>query len=98
VVTPLGTSGKPLIDTVPGGGNLGRNTFRGPAYESWNVSFAKTFKVTERLQITLRSDWTDFFNHRNFGPPVSSMNAPNFGANTSDPGTRSAFLGAKVSF
>jgi Carboxypeptidase regulatory-like domain len=98
VVTSIGPNGKPLINTLPGGGNLGRNTFRGPGYQSWNVSFAKTFKATERLRITIRSDWTDFFNHRNFGNPVSSVNAPNFGANTSDPGTRSAFLGAKVSF
>lgn len=98
VVTPLNASGRPLIDTVPNGGNLGRNTFRGPGLASWNVSLAKTFSVTERIKLLIRADWTDLFNYRNFSNPSSNINSPLFGTNTSDPGTRSGFLAAKVSF
>src|SRR5205807_1711520 len=35
-VTPLGTDGRPLINSMPYGGNLGKNAFRGPAFALWN--------------------------------------------------------------
>jgi hypothetical protein len=98
VVTPLNAAGQPLINTVPGGGNLGKNTFRGPGFANWNFGIAKSFPITERVKIIVRSDWTDLFNYRNFGNPVATMNSPAFGTNTTDPGTRSGFLVAKVTF
>ena len=98
VTTPLTPAGTPLIDTVPGGGNLGRNTFRGPGFGNWNFGIAKNFAITERVKVVVRSDWSNVFNHRNFGNPVAAMNSTSFGANTSDPGGRSGFLVARVSF
>ena len=98
VVTPLGANRLPLQYTMPGGGNLGRNTFRGPGFSLWNLSAAKNIRITERAGFEFRADATNLFNHRNFGAPVTSMNTLNFGKNTSTPGSRVMLLGAKLRF
>jgi carboxypeptidase family protein/TonB-dependent receptor-like protein len=51
--------------------NIGRNTFRAPGVNVWNMTFGKTTKVTERYSIQFRADAFDIFNHRNFAlqPP-----------------------------
>jgi outer membrane receptor protein involved in Fe transport len=98
VVAPLTASGVPLVNSMPGGGNLGRNTFRGPSFTNWNFNVSKNINITERWRIQLRSDWVNFLNHRNFGNPVSTMNSPNFGQNTTDPGGRTGLLGLKIFF
>ena len=76
----------------------GRNTFRGPAYTSWSFSLRKTISFTERFKVDLRSDWTNLWNHRNFGNPTATMNSASFGANTTDPGGRTMLVSAKVRF
>jgi hypothetical protein len=48
VVTPLTTAGLPVGSSMPNGGNLGRNTFRGPGYRNWNFGLVKTIAITER--------------------------------------------------
>ncbi|HYM10868.1 MAG TPA: carboxypeptidase regulatory-like domain-containing protein [Bryobacterales bacterium] len=102
VTSFLGSNGVPLANTATfpaGPANLGRNTFRGPGTELYNITAAKTFNVTERWRIRLRADWINAFNHRNFGNPVATMNSPIFGQNTLvDPGGRTMLLSAKVSF
>ena len=50
-MTPLGTNGLPLLNTMPGGGNLGRNTFRDPALSLWGLNLGKNFRVAERASI-----------------------------------------------
>jgi hypothetical protein len=97
-VTPLGTNRLPLLYSMPFGGNLGRNTFRGPSFALWSLSVAKPFAVTERIRLELRADTTNLLNHRNFAPPVSSMNDANFGRNDSNPQSRSILLAAKIRF
>jgi hypothetical protein len=96
--TPLGPNGLPLPNSVPSGGNLGRNTFRGPAYANVNFSLLKRFVITERWQTELRVDWSNFLNHRNFGPPVLIMSSAAFGSNASNPPSREALLGFKIRF
>jgi hypothetical protein len=83
---------------MPAGGNLGRNTFRGPAFSLWSLSLAKTFRIAERASVEFRADADNLFNHRNFGPPVTSMNTIAFGRNTSTPPSRVLLLGAKLRF
>lgn len=97
-VTPLTPGGIPLASSDPDGGNLGRNTFRGPYYKQWNLGFSKIFYITERWRLHLRNDLINAFNQRNFGNPVAAMNAPNFGQNTTNPGNRTMLLSAKVIF
>jgi hypothetical protein len=97
--TPLTASGAPLANSMAGGGTLGRNTLRGPAFANWNFSLSKTVPIAERFSLQLRGDWIDLWNHRNFGPPVATMNNPSaFGTNVSDPGGRTMMLSAKVRF
>ena len=96
-VTPLGRNGSPLQYSMAGGGNLGRNAFRGPGLTNWNLSLMKAFSLTERWKLQLSAEWSNLLNHRNFGPPVSSMNS-GFGANTSVTDSRVAVLVARIRF
>lgn len=98
VVTPLTVGGLPLANSMSGGGNLGRNTFRGPGLQNWNFSLHKEIRISERWKVQLRSDWINLWNHRNFGNPVATMNSPLFGQNTTDPGGRTMLLSAKIRF
>ncbi len=101
VTTFLGSNNLPLANSqafpVPAS-NLGRNTFRGPNDYRWNLSLHKNINLTERWRVQLRSDWINAFNRRNFGNPVSTMNSPIFGQNTSDPGGRTMLFMLKVRF
>jgi outer membrane receptor protein involved in Fe transport len=98
VVTPLAANGTPLANSMPNGGNLGRNTFRGPAYALTNFSLFKDIRITERWRARLKGDFINAFNHRNFGNPVATMVSPNFGQNTTDPGGRTMLVSARIIF
>ena len=67
---------------------------------NWNLNLAKRFAITEGVQIQLRSDITNLFNHNNFQPPEARMANTAFGTNTATPltDTRQIVLGAKLSF
>ena len=98
VTTFLTAAGVPLANSLPGGGNLGRNTFRGPGFRNWSLTVMKNFDITERWKIQLRNDFINAFNHRNFGNPTATMNTPAFGTNTTDGGGRTMLLSAKILF
>jgi hypothetical protein len=98
--TPL-RDGLPLANSMPKGGNLGRNTFRGPSFANWNFSLAKRIPISERLALQFRGDFYNLWNHRNFGNPDAVMSNAvlgTFGRNATDPGTRTVLLGMKVHF
>ncbi len=108
-VTPVNGTGRytttlnsvtniPLANSSNVFGNLGRNTLRGPKFSNWSVSVFKNIKVSERWKVQLRSDFLNAFNQYNFGNPVATMNSPIFGTNTSNPGTRTMLMSAKISF
>jgi hypothetical protein len=76
--TPVlgGTSG-PFTDPGVGNlGNIGRNSFHGPAGFYSDLSVSKRFLVTERLSMQFRADAFNVFNH-----PVYAFSANN-GAST----------------
>jgi hypothetical protein len=102
VVTPLTSGGLPLSNSMAGGGNLGRNTFRGPGLANWNFSLAKNISLSERLKLQFSLGLIDTWNHRNFQNPEARMNNTAFGANTANlvPGVggRTMLLGAKIKF
>jgi hypothetical protein len=98
VVTHLTASGAPLADSQAKFGNLGRNTFRGPGYDSQNLTLLKKIAIRERVTLQVRGEFFDLFNHRNFGNPVANMSSPSFGQNTSDPGGRQILLSGRVIF
>ena len=100
VTAPLGTNGI-LANSMPGGGNLGRNTFRGPGFEQWNFSLSKAVKIRENTQLQVRAEFMNIWNHRNFPNPVSVMTSSSFGQNTAPlvgEGVRLILFNAKLRF
>jgi hypothetical protein len=86
---------------MPGGGNLGRNTFRGPGFAQWNFSLSKSVKLRENMQFQIRSDFVNIWNHRNFPNPVTAMSSTTFGQNTAPlvgDGVRSILFNARLKF
>ncbi len=59
-------------------GNLGRNGFAGDRVEAVDLSFFKTFRVTEGISVQYRLELFNAFNHPNFGIP-NSINLDNAG-------------------
>ncbi|MBS1788638.1 MAG: TonB-dependent receptor [Acidobacteria bacterium] len=49
----------PFTDT------LGRNTFRAPGLQTWNLSFFRNFKLTETAKLQFRAEFFNLFNHAN---------------------------------
>src|SRR5262249_24900618 len=90
-----------LANSMPGGGNLGRNTFRGPGFQQWNASLSKSVRLREKTQFQIRADFMNLWNHRNFPSRVSVMTSSSFGKNRAPfvgEGGRLIFFNAKLNF
>lgn len=100
VIDPVTGAVKFLANTLPTGGNLGRNTFRGPGYASANMSLVKKIALPFEKQLEIRADFINVFNHDNFQNPNSNMSNVNFGKQVLTPLTdaRQVLLGAKFRF
>ncbi|MGB7760238.1 MAG: carboxypeptidase-like regulatory domain-containing protein [Bryobacteraceae bacterium] len=87
-------------DGSTGFGTLGRNIFRGPFQQNWDVSAARSFKITERQQLKFTADFFDVWNHPVFdSPSVVDIESPSFGAITTTAGTpRLIQLSGRYSF
>ena len=64
-------------------GNVGRSTFRGTPFFTFNLGILKTTTISEKYKIEYRAEAVNILNHRNFGVP--------------DPVTEDAFTGSFVS-
>ncbi len=60
-------------------GNLGRNAFRGPSFEQWDLAVNKDFFFGERYKLQFRSEFFNILNHTNFAPPNQQSNSASFG-------------------
>jgi hypothetical protein len=82
VSAPLQVSGNPLGQWIsnPGVfvlptpaaitfGNVRRNSLYGPGFTNMDFTVAKNTKLTERMNLQLRVDAFDLFNHPNYGQP-----------------------------
>jgi outer membrane receptor protein involved in Fe transport len=100
IVTAPFSANTILANSMAGGGNLGRNTFRGPSFQQWNASLMKRIAIKENLQIQLRSDFINLWNHNNFPNPEARMSSPNFGRNTAKliSDSREILFSAKIKF
>jgi hypothetical protein len=59
-----------FIQPLPGTyGNAGRNILQGPGLAETNVSVAKKFSLSERLDLQFRSEFFNLFNRANFNTP-----------------------------
>src|SRR6266436_5585159 len=52
-------------------GNVGRNAFRGPFQQNWDLSIIKNTKVTEATSVDFRAEFFNTFNHPVFSGPQS---------------------------
>lgn len=73
--------------TVLSFGNLGRNVVIGPGVANLDLNLAKVTKINERLDLEIRADASDLFNHANFTNPGTTAGAATLGIITL--GTRS---------
>jgi hypothetical protein len=60
-------------------GNLGRNTYDNPGYNSFNLTVGKQFAVRERLKLEARGEFFNVFNRSNLVSVDGNMSDGNFG-------------------
>jgi hypothetical protein len=63
-------------------GNLGRNAFRAPGFEQWDLGVDKSCRITESIKLQFRSEFFNVLNHTNFGPPTVTTTSSAFGTIT----------------
>jgi hypothetical protein len=99
---------QPTEVSVAGFGNSGRNRFRRPSVWNMDLSVFKGFTVG-RVHPEIRLEAANFFNHPNWGAPVTSFTANNFmrftpgsydggGGSTNTPGPRRIQIGLRLQF
>lgn len=77
-------------DCIPGTqtfGSLGRNSLRGPDYKNFDFSIYKITPLTERVNLELRAEFYNIFNHPNFANPLLPGFSADAGFNGVDPVT-----------
>jgi hypothetical protein len=63
-------------------GNVGRNAFRTPDLEQWDLAVNKNFAIRENIRLQFRSEFFNILNHTNFGVPNNISNSSAFGTIT----------------
>ncbi len=79
-------------------GNAGRNIVDGPGFQSVNASLIKNTNLTESVNLQLRAEVFNLFNHPNFNLPDNFLGSPTFGQITSARDPRHIQLGIKLLF
>jgi len=79
-------------------GNSGRNILDGPNYQNVNASLVKNTNMSERLNLQLRAEVFNLFNHPNFNLPDNFLGSPTFGRITSARDPRHVQFGVKLLF
>jgi hypothetical protein len=78
-------------------GNAGRGIVRSPRQVLFDSSIHKNFAWRERVNVQVRGDFLNFFNHSNLGTPGHVMGSSSFGV-TNPAGSRVVQLGMRVVF
>jgi Carboxypeptidase regulatory-like domain/TonB dependent receptor len=60
-------------------GDLGRNAFRAPNFEEWDLAVDKNFRIHEDIHAQFRSEFFNVLNNVNFGIPNTISNNSAFG-------------------
>ena len=60
-------------------GDLGRNAFRAPNFEQWDLAVDKNFRIHEDIRVQFRSEFFNVLNNVNFGIPNTVSNSTSFG-------------------
>lgn len=64
-------------------GNTGRNVLRAPGINNWDLSLFKNFPIKERMNLQLRLESFNAFNHTQWGTPNNNISNSQFGQITS---------------
>ncbi len=80
-------------------GNSARNLWHGPGVNNWDVSFFKQFPLwSEARYLQFRGEFFNFFNHTQFGNPVSSLPNGAFGQILSAKASRTIQFALRLAF
>lgn len=79
-------------------GNAGRNILDGPSYQNVNFSLLKNTSISERLNLQLRAEFFNLFNHPNLNLPDNFLGSPTFGRISSAREPRHIQFGVKLLF
>jgi hypothetical protein len=79
-------------------GNLGRNAFRSPGLEQWDLAVNKDITIREGIRLQFRSEFFNVLNHTNFGFPNQQSNSTAFGTITTTYPPRQIQFGLKLLF
>ena len=79
-------------------GNAGRNIVDGPGFHTVNASLIKNTSLSERINLQLRAEAFNLFNHPNFNLPDNFLGSPTFGQITSARDPRHLQFGLKLLF
>lgn len=60
-------------------GNSGRNAYRTPGFNQWDLGVDKTFRIREEIGLQFRSEFFNALNHTNFGFPDATVTDAAFG-------------------
>ncbi len=60
-------------------GLAGRNAFRAPGLEQWDLAADKNFRIREKMALQFRSEFFNVLNHTNFGLPTAISTNAAFG-------------------
>jgi len=79
-------------------GNEPRFSFFGPGINNWDTALMRNFPVRERLNVQLRGEFYNTFNHPNFGNPNTAIGNANYGKITGDNGARVMEVALRIFF
>jgi len=75
-------------------GNLGRNSFRNPGINNWDMAIGKEFTIVERMKFLFKMDTFNTFNHHQYAGDVGGLIVAGSGGGSSiDNGLTSATFG-----
>jgi len=91
-VDPTRYFGKPTF------GNIGRYISSGPDFFNLDAALFRNIRITEKINLQLRTDWFSATNTPHFSNPDVTLGDANFGRVTGAGGARAIDLGAKLTF
>ncbi|MGH9160772.1 MAG: hypothetical protein ACRD2X_12420, partial [Vicinamibacteraceae bacterium] len=79
-------------------GNAGRNSVQQPGINNWDIGLFKNFRLRSGVNLQLRWETFNTWNHTQFGSASLNMSNANFGKITGTRGPRRMQLGVRVTF
>jgi hypothetical protein len=79
-------------------GNVSTGSMLGPDFQKWDIALSKNTTIGEHLNVQLRVESFDVFNHPNFQGVGTTLGGTSFGQVTSDHEPRLLQMGGKIVF